>query len=119
MAAYCRICNDDQTAPKSDTYVSCNNCGSFVCTKHYLWWRDSRNAFCTVCFPKQASQAVSGAAGALQAVIDNVWAEGTEATAGKLSNITAKLAGMSLPELVKLLQMLSAELERRNRPGAA
>jgi hypothetical protein len=119
MAAYCRICNDSAMSPKVDTYVSCNNCGSFACAKHYAWWGGSRNAFCTECFPKQASQAVSAAAAALQAVVRSRRAEGVEEIDSALRRIANDLAGLSIEDLIQLLQAISAELERRNRPPAA
>jgi hypothetical protein len=118
MAAYCRICNDAAINPKVDSYVSCNNCGSFACTKHYAWWGGSKNAFCTECFPKQASQAVSSAAAALQAVRDNGRAEGVESMAAAVHRIAKELGGLSIDELIRLLNEISAELERRNRRAA-
>lgn len=118
MAAYCRICNDAAMSSKADTYVSCNNCGSFACSKHYAWWGGSKNAFCTECFPKQASQVVSAAAAALQAVRSNGRAEGVEEMTAALGRIAAELAGLSIDDLIMLLQKISAELERRNRRAA-
>ena len=104
--------------PKADTYVSCNNCGSFACGKHYAWWGGSKNAFCTECFPKQASQVVSAAASALQAVRSNSRAEGVEEMAAALDRIAAKLGRLSIDDLIRLLQEISAELERRTRRAA-
>jgi hypothetical protein len=119
MPAFCRICHDAEQESTSDTYVCCNNCGSFACPKHYVWWGTSKNAFCTTCFPKQAGQAVGGAAAALQAVMANGRADGVEGMAVTLNGIAMELGRISLQDLVQLLQAIVAELERRDRSTAA
>jgi hypothetical protein len=65
MSAYCRICHDKKKGTKSDVYVTCENCGSLVCSDHHRFWSDSLNAFCTVCFPIQGQAAVTGVSDAV------------------------------------------------------
>jgi hypothetical protein len=48
MTAFCRLCGEGE---KNNAFIACNNCGSFACPKHYTWFRYSKNAFCTECFP--------------------------------------------------------------------
>jgi len=114
MSAYCRICNANKNTSKSDTYVACSNCGSFACLQHHVWYGVSKNAFCTVCFPKQAAQAVAGASQALQAVARNTQADGVESLYASLNSITRKFSDMTIEDLIELLNALCAELARRD-----
>lgn len=113
MSAYCRICNEKQETSNADTYVACNNCGSFACVKHHVWWGVSKNAFCTLCFPKEAAQAVSTASAALQAIVRNQNADGVEHLYGSLRSIVEELEGISLQDLIRLLNAIRLEITRR------
>lgn len=61
MGAFCRICRDDKNIAKNNVpvFISCNNCGSMACDKHYDFWDTNLNAFCTICFPRQSHQATT------------------------------------------------------------
>src|SRR5690606_1495761 len=69
MSGYCRICHD-QGNNDVDSLVACNNCGSLACARHHTWWRDSKNAFCTVCFPLSLVAALNRGADGLAAMKD-------------------------------------------------
>lgn len=62
MPAFCRICQEEDK--QSDAYVSCNNCGSFACEDHSTFFDTSKNAFCTVCFPRVVQNSASNVANA-------------------------------------------------------
>jgi len=119
MSAYCRLCNQKGTSD-SDTYIACNNCGSFACERHHVWWGTSKNAFCTICFPNQAATGTTGAIEALQAVVRNAnsGAVGAGDIYGTLSNITRQFRDMSLDDLIRLLTLIRDELTRRGAEGA-
>ena len=117
MSAYCRICNDTKQRPDSDTYIACNNCGSFACTTHYVWWKNSRNAFCTVCFPGQAADGTNSAIQALQAIVRNANsnAEGVREIYEAVSAITRDFRDMKIEDLIELLNRIRTELTRRGQ----
>jgi hypothetical protein len=62
MPAFCRICQEENK--QSNAYVSCNNCGSFACEDHSTFFDTSKNAFCTVCFPRVVQNSASNVANA-------------------------------------------------------
>ena len=64
MANFCRICHENHKK-ESNTVVTCNNCGSSACWRHYSWWPDSKNAYCTECFPLALIDALNKAAAGL------------------------------------------------------
>jgi hypothetical protein len=82
-----------------------------------VWWGVSKNAFCTVCFPKEVVQAVNTASQALQAVVRNQDADGVESLRGSLEDITQEFGQMSLEDLIQLLNEICMEIGRRS--GAA
>ncbi len=114
MSAFCRLCNEEQKSSTEDTYVSCNNCGSFACIKHHVWWGNSKNAFCTVCFPRQTAISVATASQALQAIVNNMKSEGIEDLYGALNKITQEFGEMPLEHLISLLNEILNEIHRRN-----
>jgi len=67
MANYCRICHEEKN-PGRDTLVMCNNCGSSACAQHHTWWADSKNAYCTECFPRALIDALNKAAAGLESM---------------------------------------------------
>jgi hypothetical protein len=117
MSAYCRLCNQKGT-PNSDTYIACNNCGSFACARHHVWFGTSKNAFCTICFPNQAAAATTTAIEALQTVVRNANSGAVGDIYGALSNITREFQKMSLDDLIRLLISIRDELARRGAEGA-
>lgn len=67
MANYCRICHENHRI-KTNTVVTCNNCGSSACPRHSSWWPDSKNAYCTECFPRALIDALNKAAAGLESM---------------------------------------------------
>ena len=112
MAAFCRICNDQTGKSDSDVFVSCNNCGSLACRKHYYFYPRSKNAFCTVCYIVQATQALGSAADAVAAVQED--GPAAELFRGILSEELSKFPGMTIDDLVALLDAVKRELARRD-----
>lgn len=114
MSAFCRVCNAQQISSASDTYVSCRNCGSFACVQHHVWWGVSKNAFCTICFPKQAAHAVGSAQQALATVVRNADANGVGPLYKSLDSIAQEYRDMSLEDLIALLNKILLEILRRD-----
>ncbi|NNL99423.1 MAG: hypothetical protein HKO62_01645, partial [Gammaproteobacteria bacterium] len=75
----------------------------------------SRNAFCTECFPDEAGNTVGGAAGAIDAILQDPGAAGNEELLVNLNGIAREFRDLSLQDLVQLLNMIARELKRRGR----
>jgi len=109
MTANCRICQSSGSG-NSDPLVSCNNCGSLVCNLHHTWWGRSKNAFCTECFPIAASGTLTESAAALASIETN---EITNEHLSGFINSILEEHRLSLDQLIKLLEILSDEIQRR------
>lgn len=113
MASYCRICHDENRGNK-DTLVACNNCGSLACAQHHTWWKDSKNAFCTVCFPKTLIASLKHTQSGLQSLNDdNMAAERFRSAIDKALSERQ----LSLDELIALLGRIVQEIRSRMKEG--
>lgn len=108
MAGYCRICHNAGHS-KVDTLVACNNCGSLACATHHTWWSDSKNAFCTDCFPLTLVNSLRHSASGLSSMNGNVAAENVR----PLIEGVLRAHEFSLEQLIKILHTVSNEIARR------
>jgi len=114
MAAHCRICQSINGSG-GDPLVACNNCGSLVCDQHHTWWSNSKNAFCTECFPTKASGALTDSASALESIqekdfIKNIFYESINA-----SLLEKNLNIEDLKQLMILIATKIKELENTHK----
>ncbi len=109
MAGYCRICHD-QNRGNNDPLVACNKCGSLACDMHHTWWSNTKNAYCTECYPKQLINSLSNTAAGLTAITENNMAREfyEPVIRGCLKD-----RELSLEELVRVLHLLIHEVTRR------
>lgn len=109
MSGYCRICHQENRG-NTDTLVACNNCGSLACDLHHTWWNDSKNSFCTECFPIAMVNSLNNSAGGLQSMKDDNLA--SEHYRGAVERILEERK-LSLDQLIEILHRVSAEILRR------
>jgi hypothetical protein len=110
MAGYCRICHT-QNKGNIDTLIACNNCGSLVCDAHHTWWQDSKNAFCTECFPLTLVTSLTHSAAGLNSL------KGTNLAAEEFRHLveeTLRERNLSLDELLLLLHMIISAIKWRS-----
>lgn len=116
MANFCRICHFEGI-DYNDTLVTCNNCGSSACENHHTWWPDSKNAFCTECFPAALTQAVNQAAAGLGSMRTPQFDRfSDDATPGQIRNAveaTLRDQDLSIDDLIKILRSVTREIRRR------
>lgn len=113
MSAYCRICasrRDKRAKDGVPSYVACKNCGSFACKHHYVWYDTSKNAFCTICFPKQLASSTRDAASGLQAMIEGTDVEIPGYLIQRIEKICKESHDLTITELIELLKRIIKEI---------